>query len=255
MTELAFTQNIIRSDIDPGELHAIAEKSAKSILLKIKEREKSIREAEVSAKRAANIKTGVFKFGKTDEKLDATANALVKTNAALTEMNDLIQESIKFTCTSIQFAQVMHKTMAHLMVSGFTDAHGNIQQLAGESKEFVQLILDEAEDFVSKQLAFEERHTELQVRLNQKEKIDAEQTRRLVELQSLLDNKKEIDDVQEKAIQLLVDYTKQKDQLDREQSDMIQELFKQAQVGRLSLTLSILSLIASAGAFTSTYLR
>ena len=140
MTELVFTQEIIRSDIGPGELQAIAEKSAASILLKIKEREKSIRTAEDAAKNAAKIETGFFRIGKTDEKVDATANALIMTNAALAEMNDLIQESIKFTCTSIQFAQVMHKTMAHLMVSGFKDANGNIQQLAGESKEFVQLI-------------------------------------------------------------------------------------------------------------------
>ena len=255
MTESVFTQEIFRTDIEPSELHAIAEKSATSILQKIKEREKSIRRAEDAAKNAAAIKTGMLRWGNTDEKVDATAAALVMTNAALAEMNDLIQESIKFTCTSIQFAQVMHKTMAHLMVSGFKDAHGNIQQLAGDSKEFVQLILDEAEDIVSKQHAFEEKHAELQARLNQKDQIDAAQAQRLEQLQSLLDHKNTIDDRQEKSIQILFDFTKQKDLLDKEQSDLIQELIKKGQVGKLSLALSVLSLVVSAGTFAFTYLR
>lgn len=255
MTASVFTQEIIRTDIDPSELHAIAKKSATSIFLKIKEREKSIREAKDAAKNAAAIKTGMFRWGNTDDKVDATAAALVKTNAALAEMNDLIQESIKFTCTSIQFAQVMHKTMNHLMVSGFKDAHGNIQQLAGESKEFVQLILDEAEDFVSKQLAIEEKHAELQARLTQKEQIDVDQTRRLEQLQSLLEHKNTLDDRQEKAIQILFDFVKQKDQLDKDQSELIQELFRKVQLWKLSLGLSILSIIVSAAIFSLTYLR
>jgi hypothetical protein len=173
MTSIAFTQKIFSSNPGLSELQEIAEKSATSILQKIKEREKSIAEAKSEAQLAADIKTGFWRIGNTDEKLDATANALVKTNAALAEMNDLIQESIKFTCTSLQFAQVMHKTMAHLMVTGFKDANGNIQNLAGESKEFVQLILDEAEDFVSKQQAVEERQTVLNARLDHKERTDA----------------------------------------------------------------------------------
>lgn len=255
MTDPVSTQKINRSDIDPSELQAIAEKSAISILQKIKEREKSIQRAEVAAKEARDIKTGVLRWGKTDEKVNATAAALVMTNTALVEMNDLIQESIKYTCTSIQFAQVMHKTMAHLMVSGFKDAHGNIQQLAGNSKEFVQLILDEAEDFVSKQHAFEEKHAQLQARLNQKDQIDLVQTQRLELLQSLLDQKNTMDDKQEKSIQLLFDFTKQKDQLDKEQSDMIQELIRKVQLGKLSLALSILSLVVSAAIFSMTYLR
>ena len=255
MTELVFTQEVIRSDIGVSELQADAEKSAASILLKIKEREKSILSAKDAAENAAKIETGWWRIGKTDEKLNATANALIKTNSALAEMNDLIQESIKITCRSIQFAQVMHKTMAHLMVTGFKDAHGNIQKLAGESEEFVQLILNEAEDFVSKQHAFEEKHAVLQARLNQKELDDAEQARRLEELQSSIDYKKSVDDRQEKAIQLLFKSSRQKEQLDIEQSNMIQVLSKQIHVGRLSLTISVASLIASFSALAMTYFR
>ncbi len=254
MTELALAQEI-RSDLGPSELQAIAEKSATSILLKIKKREKSILAAKRAAANAAKIETAIWRVGNTDKKIDATANALLMTNSALAEMNDLVQESIKFTCTSIQFAQVMHKTMAHLMVSGFKDANGNIQQLAGESKEFVELILNEADDFVSKQLAFEEMHAELQTKLNQKDQIDAEQTRRLEELKSLLDRKMTVDDMQEKAIQLLRDHANQKDRLDKEQSEMIQELFKQVRVGKLALTISIASFIVSLAAFAFINLR
>ena len=254
MTELIFQQEI-RSDIGPGELQAIAEKSATSILLRIKEREKSILAAKDAAASAARIKTAFWRIGKTDQKVDATANALLKTNTALAEMNDIVQESIKFTCTSIQFAQVMHKTMAHLMVSGFKDANGNIQQLAGESKEFVELILEEADDFVSKQLAFEEKHAELQTRLNQKDQIDEEQTLRLEKLELLLDHNTKVDEKHEKAIQFLFDYNKRKDQRDKEQSEIIQGLFKQIKLGKISLAISILSLFASFAALAVAYLR
>ena len=254
MSEVVFEQKISQN-MGQGELEAIAEKSATAILLKIKEREKSILAAKDAAAKAAGIKTAFWRIGNTDEKVNATANALLKTNAALAEMNDLIQESIKYTCTSIQFAQVMHKTMAHLMVSGFRDANGNIQQLAGESKEFVELILNEADDFVSKQLAFEEKHAEIQVRLDKKDKIDAEQTQRLEQLHNLLDKKSAVDESQEKAIQLLFDYSQQKNQLDKEQSETIQKILKQTQLGKLSLILSTVSLITSLSACLALYLR
>lgn len=254
MNNLVLKQKIT-SGIGPSELQVLAKEQAELIFQKIKAREKSISEAKKQAQDAANIETGFFKWGNTDKKVDATATALINTNKALSEVNELIQESIRLTCTSIQFAQVMNKTMAHLMAYGFKDANGNVQKLAGESEEFVRLILKEAEDFVCKQLAFEKQHGEILVRLSQKEQIDAAQTQRLEELDSLLTQKKTIDDAQEKAIQLLFDYTKQKDQLDKEQSDFIQGLVKQAQVGRLSLTLSILSLVATAGAITLLYLK
>ena len=254
MTESVFTQET-RSEFGPSDLQAIAEKSATSILLKIKEREKSILAAQNAAKNAANMKTGLWRIGNTDKKVDATANALLQTNTALAEMNDLIQESIKFTCTSVQFAQVMHKTMAYLMASGFKDANGSIQTLASESKEFVELILNEADDFVRKQLSFEEGHAALKARLDHKDQVDAEQSLRLEQLQVLLDHKTAVDDKQEQAIRLLLDYTKQKDQLDKEKSEIIQKLIKQVQAGKLSLTISILSLIVSFAVFALIYLQ
>lgn len=257
MTELLLTasEEIIRADMSPQQLQAIAEQKAASILAKIKDHEEKIQSAKKSANDANNIKTDFWRFGNTGKKVDATATALVETNEALKEVNDLIQESIKLTCTSIQFAQVMHKTMAHMMVNGFRDASGNIQKLAGESQDFVQLILDGAEDFVKKQLIVEQKQAALEIWKEQKDTIDAEQSRRLEELQTLLDDNKTDDEARQKEIRLLFDYAKQKDQLDKEQSALIQELAKHQKISKIAIALSMLSLITSVVAITLPYLR
>lgn len=255
MDELIRLPNISRTDVDPGELQAIAEKSAAAILLKIKEHKENIDSAKTDAEKAASIKTGLLRFGKTDAKVNATAEALIKTNSALVKMNDLIQESIKFTCTSVQFAQVMHKAMAHLMLTGFKDSNGNIQKLAGESREFAQLIIDEAEDFVSKQRAYEENHAELQSRLSQKDQTDAEQSRRLDEFQSFIEKISSIDERQDKAINFLLNSSRQSMQINESQYKLLQGLTKQARFVKLSLLLCVISLAVSISAIIFIYLR
>ncbi len=245
----------IHADLSPHELQAIAEQKATAILAKIKEHEEKIKSAKEFAEKATGIKTDWWRLGNTGKKADATATALVKTNEALKEISDLIQESIKLTCTSIQFAQVMHKTMAYMMVNGFKDAGGNIQKLASESREFVQLILSEAEDFVKKQLAVEQKQAAIETWKEQKEKIDEEQSKRLEELLILLNENKKDDEARQQEISLLFNNAKQKDQLDKEQSALIQDLAKQQEFVKIAISLSILSLITSVFAIALPYLR
>jgi hypothetical protein len=282
-TELQTLKNeLMRTDIKPAELQKLAENKSGEILQRINATTKRIMEAKQEADLAKALKSGWF--GKTRKKVDATANAVVITNEALSEMNNLLQESIKFTCSSIQFAQVMHKTMAFMMVNGFNDTNGQIIQLSSDSNEAVQLILDEAEDFVTKQLAVEKKQEEMHRRLDEKDKIDEkqnqrleklktifenerekvnkifeeknkvdkEQSERLEDLQKLLAEKDQIDEKQEKEICLLVDYTKQKDVLDKEQSENIQKIMDDLKSGvtrvKVALTLSIIALIISVGA-------
>jgi hypothetical protein len=156
---------LIPQDMTPRKLQALAENKSIEILQKINATTKRIAKAKKVAKNAAKMKTGWF--GKTEEKVTATAKSGVATNEAMSEMNNLLQESIRFTCSSIQFAQVMHKTMAHMMVKGFKDTDGQIIKLSGDSKEVVQSILDEADDFVKKQLAVEKKQADLEAKIDE----------------------------------------------------------------------------------------
>jgi hypothetical protein len=279
-TELQITaKELITQDMTAQELQTLAEHKSVEILQRINATTERVAEAKQSAEMAKAMKSGWF--GKTRKKADATANAVVSTNAALSEMNSLLQESIRFTCSSIQFAQVMHKTMAYMMVNGFKDTDGKIKRISGDSQEAVQLILDEADDFVKKQLAVERKQTELQTRLDEKDKIDEEQNQRLEklhaifederskiknilddknkidqeqsdrlnEITAILDEKGNIDKKQEQAIQLLHDYTKQKDILDKEQNENITKIIEELKIGvvqrKVALIFSIIALVLS----------
>jgi hypothetical protein len=133
--------------------------------------------------------------------------------------------------------------MAYMMANGFKSANGRIIQLSSDSKEAVQLILDEADDFVRKQLAVEKDQVETHRRLDEKDKIDREQSKRLDSLQKLLIEKDQIDEKQEKEILLLVEHTKQKDVLDKEQSENIQKTVFVLSI--VALTISVGTLIFS----------
>jgi hypothetical protein len=263
-----FKNELIQEDITPAELQKLAENKSIEILQKINATAERIREAKHEADLAKAMKSGWF--GKTGKKADATANAVVAANTALSEMNNLLQESIRFTCSSIQFAQVMHKTMAYMMVNGFKDTNGQITRLSSGSQEVVQLILEEADDFVTKQLAVEEKQAEMHRRLDEKDKIDGEQNQRLENLKTTFENERErinktfdekdkIDEEQENEICLLVEYTKQKDVLDKEQSEHIQKIMDELKSGvtrkKRVFLLSIIALIISAGTLVFSIVR
>lgn len=219
--------DVLRKDITHQELAELAERKSAEILQKIKETTERIAAAQQEAKKAKEMTAGglgnIF-GGKTRKKLTATANGLVATNAALATMNDLLQESIRFTCVSLQFAQVVNKTMSHMMASGFKDASGLVTRLSDDSKEFAQMILDETEDFVRKQMAVEAQQAELKARIDDTARVNEEQTERLNELAAQLEKKRQVDNAQEVAIQQLIARLKQKAELDTRQDDLIQQL-------------------------------
>ncbi|MDR1970850.1 MAG: hypothetical protein LBQ46_02910 [Treponema sp.] len=211
-------------DLSPNKLKEIAEIKSAEILLKIDESTRKIAEAKENAVSVNEMKAGPF--GKTKRKLNAISNAVVMTNEALSQMNNLIQESIHFTCSSVKFAQVMHKTMAHMMVNGFKDANGNIQRLSDDSKEAVNEIIEEAEDFVRKQLEVERKQASLENKLNEKSKVDSEQDMKIESLQTLIADEQSINKRHEQSIKTIIKNIKQKESLDKIQSDEIQMLLR-----------------------------
>lgn len=248
------------------ELEKFAEEKSKIILEKIELSTQKILDAKDAAEAAKNMKTGFF--GKTKKKANATADAVIITNEAVAEMNELLQESIRFTCLSLSFAQAMSKHMSALIVNGFKNRDGEFVKLSADSEEQALYIVQQAEAFAKNQLEVEmkqaaqdskigtlaDKVSRNEGRLNEKDKIDAEQTQRLEELGAMLSNKDLVDQKQEeaikknaKSIKILFDYTKQKDILDKEQSKEI-EILQNSSSKKLcivSIALSSCALILS----------
>ncbi len=232
------------NELSAEELEKMAIEKATTILQKIEESNERIRISKSNADDARSMKTGFF--GRTGKKVNALSSALVSTNEAIVEMNSLISEAINFTCSSIQFATVMNKTMARLVVEGFKDKDGKIQRLSKDSEEAVNLIIGEAEDFVTRQLAYEQNQaavnskiSSLVLTLAEKEKIDKQQDERLLKLQEVLDSKASVDEKQEESINILLQYMKQKEVLDNSQTMEIDILKKASRGWKIQLGVGV----------------
>ena len=273
--ELQITSSKL-AKMSPNELEEFAEEKAKVIIEKIELSTQMISEAKDAAEIAGNMKSGWF--GKTRKKSDATADAVIATNEAVAEMNELLQESIRFTCISLDLAKAMSEHMSALIVNGFKNREGKIIKLSADSEEQALYIIQQAETFAKNQLEVEMKQTVQDSkidnlaekvssnarRLNEKDKIDAEQSKRLEELGALLNNKDLVDQKQEEAIsknseaiKVLFDYTRQKDILDKKQSEEI-ELLKTCQPNRMciiAICLSVISILVSVTAIVLQVLR
>ena len=153
-------------------MRTLVNKKSAEILSKVENVSRRIETSKKKAKEAGDMKTGLFK---TRKKVNATADALVSTDEAVAEMNTLIQESIQFTCTSIEFSTAMHQSMAKMIAEGFKDSNGEIVKLNKTGEEYVNLIISEAEDFTIKQLEVE--------------KLQAEQAERIKKIKSRSDQR------------------------------------------------------------------
>ena len=170
------------------ELAKYAETKSKEILSLIDQSCEKVKAAKVDAENAKRKKI-ILGFG-TKAKLDAVAAANVKTNEAVAELANLQKEAITFTCVSVEFAHVMHQTMARMMAAGFRDANGNIRELDENTQQFAQHILDEAERFVKNQKAVENELNKQGESINAVTKIAEDNRRRLAEKDDL-DKKQE----------------------------------------------------------------
>ena len=127
-----------------------ASDKAVEIFKHIKKVSERIQEAKQDSEHAKKMESGWF--GKTGKKTDATATALVKTNEAIVEMNDLIQEAVKFSCRSVEYSTVMIQAMSQLIANGFKNSNGEIIKLNQSGEEFANIILSQADEFTNKHL-------------------------------------------------------------------------------------------------------
>ena len=268
--ELSVTLKDIEK-MTPNKVDELVSKKTKEILVNIQNCTNNIQKAKKAAKYAESMGTGnIFTRGKkTAEKATATAEALINTNEAVSELSNIVKESIAFTCLSMAFAKKMTDSIVQMMAEGFEDSNGNYITLSNDAKEQGEIILKQAKNYLNSQLQINEleaRQKEQEIidkqqdeliaknseRLDEKEKIDELQTQRLEELGALLSNKDLVDQKQEEAIlknseavKVLFEYTKQKDELDKKQTEQIEQLINKNKVNVLnilSLGLSIISI-------------
>lgn len=150
----------------PSSVKREAEETAAAFLTKIKQNQDKIEAAKKQAEAAREMKVKWYTLGKTAKKADATAEGLVAINEAVAEMNELIQECVKLTCRSIEFACAMSQTISRMMVEGFVDRDGKLMHLTSSEKEMAEIILTQSNDWTQRQLQME------QVQAEQNYKID-----------------------------------------------------------------------------------
>lgn len=135
------------------ELDSYGEKVATAIMEKIHESSERIATAKRRAADAENMDTGWF--GKTSKKTNATAKAVVATNEAVHEMNELMRALIVYTQLNGKLSKAMNSAMARMMAEGFKNHGGDIVELNKNGEEFAQIVMQEAEDFATRQLQIE----------------------------------------------------------------------------------------------------
>lgn len=139
--------------LKPDDLKLYGERVAIAILEKINEAAERIALAKSRSKSAAEMKTGMF--GKTGEKVKANSKAIEATNEALHEMNELMRALIVYTQLNGKLSKVMNSAMARMMAEGFKNHSGDLVELNKNGEEFAQVVMQEAEDFASRQLEIE----------------------------------------------------------------------------------------------------
>ena len=247
--ELSVTLKDIEK-MTPNKVDELVSNKTKEILVNIQNCTNKIQKAKKAAKYAESMETGGWlgRGKRTAAKATATAEALMNTNEAVSELSNIVKESIAFTCLSMAFAKKMTDSIAQMMAEGFEDSNGNYITLSNDAKEQGEIILKQAKNYLNSQLQINEleaRQKEQEIidkqqdeliaknseRLDEKEKIDELQTQRLEELGALLSNKDLVDQKQEEAIlknseavKVLFEYTKQKEELDKKQSEQIEQL-------------------------------
>lgn len=222
MEELA----VKKTDVDKmsqEEMNAFVKEKAKFILEKINNSTASIQRAK-DATDYARDNSNFHWFNRTRKKAEYTANALVDTTAAVDELSNLVQESVRFTCVSIGFAKTMSKYIMQLLSSGFEDSNGNFIKLSDDATKQAQFIVEQADDFAQKQLAVEEKQATQDKKIQSANVAIDNNKKRITSLSEHLDKKDVLDAQQSESIQKNTKRLEEKDRIDAEQTKRLDEL-------------------------------
>ena len=160
---------------DEKSIQVIVENTAKNILSNIVQVTEKIQDAKELVRDSENCESdwknifslGVFGQSKTDKRAELNTRAISQQNEAMTEMNKLIQESLKLICCSIFFAKSMIETMSSMMVGGFKDTNGKTIALSEDQEKHANIILQQAKNFVEHQEQYELRQEKQEQEIKQ----------------------------------------------------------------------------------------
>ena len=115
--ELSVTLKDIEK-MTPNKVDELVSKKTKEILVNIQNCTNKIQEAKEAAEYAESMETGGFwgRGKRTAAKATATAEALMNTNEAVSELSNIVKESIAFTCLSMAFAKKMTDFLLQMMI-------------------------------------------------------------------------------------------------------------------------------------------
>lgn len=205
-----------------------AKNKAVEIFTRIESVSVRIAEAKKGAEVARDMKTGFF--GGTGKKATATSNALVRTNEAIAEMNDLIQEAILFTKSSIEYSTIMMQAMSKMVEHGFKNANGEILELNESGTEFAEIIMSQADEYTNRHLQLIKLQKDQKLALDNAQLINNENDERLAdEIKRLKDLSEQSDQEIERLIHhKTAEILKRSDEQDLEQLEKITSLDKTA---------------------------
>lgn len=225
-TELLLDEKTL-TQMSSDQLREYAEKKSKYILSKIEAAGEKIQKAKDAAEFAKNDDNFHW-WNKQSKKIDAHSDALVCINEAIAELNNLVRESIDFSCTTPAFAQIMTENLDKMLKEGFLDSNGELVKLSEDSEMQAGYILIQTKLFTQQQKKYQHeqsiqdeeisslktelvhktkidriqdsRLVELEKGMTEKEKIYAEQTQRMLKLRQMLAQKDAVDSLQEQNI-------------------------------------------------------
>jgi DNA repair exonuclease SbcCD ATPase subunit len=163
-------------------LSVTVKRDAERIAISIRDAQTKIESAKEKAENAPNVKGGFLGLKKNIRRTQALSEAQIMQSEASTEILSVVQESIKFTCTSLITARDMQKALAWLAMNGIRDANGRVEMLGEECEEQISSIIDAAEDFVQKQQRVEDNQARLNQELENKKHEDRARDKQLEEL-------------------------------------------------------------------------
>lgn len=156
-------KSIENIDVDE-ELYCLAESETMKIREKIDQSLQAVENAKELKRKFDNMKepgfldrflssvtfgvVGKDRIDFNSEKISVVAEALDITNDAVVNITDLIQESIKFSCQTLNFAMAMTVTISKMMEEGFKDRDGNMIGLTKVQKEIFRSIKSGAEQYI-----------------------------------------------------------------------------------------------------------
>ena len=224
-----------------GDLDKYTKEVAKKIVEKIHSISQDIQEAQDLNDQASTMEIkgdlknklsfgfiGKSKTDKLNDKQNLSNKAQAKQSKAILHMNELIQESIKFTCCSMVFANRMVEYLSHFVLKGFKDKDGYLINLNNKATEMVEHMMSSIQKGIDREMRVDKKMASIGERLDAKDKLDEQQNKDIEDLQKKVESKKLKIDQIEKELDA-------KDELDEQQSRDIEDLQKKVENKKLKI--------------------